>query len=314
MPLSSSHDFVSRGGNSATSTRRNVGFLLLLLSTVIRAWAPLTSLFKLSFQDARYTHIMVIPIISASMIYLQRKAIFGESLLFPTMALPLIILELISFHPAVGSSETLSIFAFVLIVIAGFAVCYGRRAVTNAIFPLSFLLLMIPLPTGVLDQTILALQEGTSELTYILIKMLGVPVFRQGIRLSLPGVDIEIAAQCSGIRSSIALFITALLAGQFFLRSGWCRVSLTLLVIPIAILKNAVRIATISCLGVYVNVAFLYGRLHRNSGLAFAPLALAMFVPLVFAFYKLESHHQIRQHEDRAGTIAPSSPRRGFLF
>ena len=116
-------------------------------------------------------------------------------------------------------------------------------------------------------------------------------MFRRGFQLSLPGADIKIAEQCSGIRSSIALFITALLCGQIFLRSGWSRLSLALLAIPVAIFKNAVRVATISYLGAYVDVAFFYGRLHRYGGLPFSLLALAILLPVLFALHKFESRH-----------------------
>ena len=101
---------------------------------------------------------------------------------------------------------------------------------------------MIPIPTLVLDNIVLALQKGSSQVTYVLFKLLGVPVFMQALsRFSLPGVEIEIAKECSGIRSSLALFITGILASHVFLRSGWRMIVLSLSMIPLAIFKNAVR-------------------------------------------------------------------------
>jgi hypothetical protein len=57
-------------------------------------------------------------------------------------------------------------------------------------------------------------------MTYARFKLFGVPVFRQGFRFSLPGVEIEIAKECSGIRSSVALYNTGLLIGHVFLPSA----------------------------------------------------------------------------------------------
>ena len=148
---------------------------------------------------------------------------------------------------------------------------------------------MIPIPTVVFDKIVFALQKGSSEMTYVLFKLFGVPVFRQGFKFSLPGVEIEIAKECSGIRSSLALFITGILAAHVFLRSGWRMIVLSLAMIPLAIFKNAVRIVTLSWLGVYVDRSFLYGRLHQQGGILFALIALAIFVPLLFVLQKSES-------------------------
>jgi exosortase len=154
---------------------------------------------------------------------------------------------------------------------------------------------MAPIPEAVLDKVVFALQKGSAEMTYALFKLFGVPVFWQGFRFSLPGVEIEIAKECSGIRSSLALFITGMLAGHLFLQSGWRKVVLCLSTIPIAIFKNAVRIVTLSSLGVYVDRGFLFGRLHHQGGLLFALIALAIFAPLLFTLQKSESRSQ-RKH------------------
>jgi exosortase len=113
---------------------------------------------------------------------------------------------------------SLTVFAIVLVWIAGFALCYGTQSLRAAIFPLFFLLLMVPMPAEVLDKFVFALQKGSAEMTYALFKLFGVPVLWQGFKFSLPGVDIEIAKECSGIRASLALFITGMLAGHVFLQ------------------------------------------------------------------------------------------------
>ena len=58
-------------------------------------------------------------------------------------------------------------------------------------------------------------------------------------------------------------------SGGVLLASVRSRILLVLISIPIAILKNAIRITTISCLGLRVNRGFFYGNLHRNGGLPF---------------------------------------------
>ena len=75
----------------------------------------------------------------------------------------------------------------------------------------------IPIPDFLMKKTIYGLQVGSIELSEILFTLSGLPFEREGFFCSLPGVSIEVSEQCSGIRSSLALLITSLLAGHFFL-------------------------------------------------------------------------------------------------
>jgi exosortase len=147
---------------------------------------------------------------------------------------------------------------------------------------------MIPVPAPLMKPVILALQEGSAALSAVLFKLEHVPAFRTGLTFSLPGFDIEIAPQCSGIRSSIALCIASTLAGHLFLRTGWRQLLLVLITVPLVVFKNAVRIVTISTLGVYVSRDFLYGTLHHYSGLPFSLVELAILMPLVVRWHRSE--------------------------
>jgi exosortase/archaeosortase family protein len=88
----------------------------------------------------------------------------------------------------------------------------------------------------------------------------------------------------------LALLITSLLAGYVFLRSKWRRGILALSVVPVAIIKNGVRIVTLSLLAAYVDRGFLTGSLHhRYGGALFSVLALAALVPVLWLLQRQES-------------------------
>jgi exosortase len=174
---------------------------------------------------------------------------------------------------------------------AGFALCYGTESFSAALFPWMFLLFMVPLPVVALDKVVLVLQKGSAVMTFALFKLFGVPVLWRHFKFLLPGVEIEIAQECSGIRSSSALFITSILAGYMFLQSNWRRAVFSLFTIPVVIFKNAVRIVTISCLGVYVDPRFLHGKLHQYGGIPFSLVSLAILVPCLLALQRGERSH-----------------------
>ncbi len=194
-----------------------------------------------------------------------------------------------------------AILGLVIIWAGGFLTCYGVHAARAALFPLLFLLLMVPLPDAILSRIIDALQRGSVEISLLLFKAFGVPVLRQGVLLSVPGVTIEVAKECSSIRSSMALFITCLLAARFYLRSFWKQLFFVVLSLPLSLIKNGIRIATLTLLSIYVNPEFLHGDLHRDGGFVFFLLALLILWPVLVKLHRSEAHRVSKAHEIQAG-------------
>src|SRR6185437_15078263 len=111
----------------------------------------------------------------------------------------------------------------------------------------------------------------------------GVPVFREGFVFKLSDFTIYVAEECSGIRSALALFITGLVAGHLFLRSAWGKMGLLSIVVPLAIVKNTVRIVGLALLANYVDPAFITdSALHRNGGIPLFVLSLTVLFSLVW--------------------------------
>jgi len=272
------------------------GLFLLLSCTLFRA--PLYALADLAIHDEHYSHIALIPFISAFLVYVKRKPVFRDYRFCPAVGLPLLaggtalyFLASEIFHGAPGLSYV--VFTMVLVWIAGFVLCYGLQSFRAAIFPLFFLLLMIPVPPALLGKVVAVLQAGSAEATFVLFRALQVPVFREGFRFTVPHFTIEIAQQCSSIRSSTALFITGILAGHFGLRSDVLRTCLALVTVFIAMLTNAIRIVTLTCLAAYVDPGFLFGNLHHSGGAAFSLISVAILLALLVLFRRSERRPEV---------------------
>ncbi|HVH50400.1 MAG TPA: exosortase/archaeosortase family protein, partial [Candidatus Bathyarchaeia archaeon] len=177
---------------------------------------------------------------------------------------------------------SLYILALILIWMAGFVFLFGRQTLGNARFPFVFLLLTIPIPEFILHRLIYMLQKGSAELAAVLFDWSGVPVLRDGFVFHLAHVNIEVARECSGIRSSLALLILAILVAHFYLDTFWRQAVLVVGGLFVMILKNGVRIVTLTLLASYVNPDFLYGRLHRQGGVVFFLLGLLLLLPLLW--------------------------------
>jgi exosortase len=176
----------------------------------------------------------------------------------------------------------------VIVWIGGFVLFYGLEAFGKAIFPLMFLFFIVPLPTFLLEKVISILQEWSAGATFILFQLSGVPVLREGFIFHLPNLSIEVAKQCSGIHSGIALFITSIIAGKLFLATGWRKGILTLSVFPTTIIKNGLRIVTLSLLGNNLDERILSSPLHRQGGIPFFFLAVSFLLAVLWLLRRSE--------------------------
>lgn len=290
-------------GTSTTRERarqiplRDLCFLLLGGMFLIGFWTPLQTLVQVSFQSEQYSHILLIPFVSGYLLYKRRTTIFQNvKYRFDLGTIPLLagamVLYVVNWQSgslSQNDSLSLTMIGLVTLGLGGFLCFYGVHAFREALFPLMFLFLMVPFPDFLLAKTIRLLQVGSAEATHWFFDLAGVPVFREELRFSLPGITIEIAKECSGIRSSLALIITSLLAGHLFLRSSGKKVVLSAVVFPLIIVKNGLRIFTLSSLAVYVDRAFLTGWLHKQGGIVFFALVVTILGAVLWVLQRSEN-------------------------
>jgi exosortase C (VPDSG-CTERM-specific) len=156
-------------------------------------------------------------------------------------------------------------------------------------FALFFLFFFIPLPVVVTDFMSIALQHGSAEVSDWTLQMSGLPMLRDGMIFRLPGLTIQVAEECSGVRSTLVLFITSLIAGKMFLRSGWKRAVLAGLTLPLGLLRNALRITVLSWLSVNVDQDIINGPLHHQGGPIFFVISLLPLFGLLWYFKRSDS-------------------------
>ncbi|MFZ0883834.1 MAG: exosortase/archaeosortase family protein [Candidatus Acidiferrales bacterium] len=310
------------GSSGVLSDRHNgtpyavIGFLVICLLPAAFAWGLVRDVLALTFRNDTFTYIPLIPLVSAYLIYAERKSIFSAAsngwraggLLIALGAASLAAARFNFFQVRPENQVSLLMLAFVLTWAGAFALFFGERAFRAASFPLLFLVFAIPIPEPMLSQITLMLQQGSASATAAIFQLLNVPFLRQDLVFELPGVAIRVAEECSGIRSSLALLITTVLASHFFLRSGWRKLVLCILVIPIVVLKNGLRIATLSTLAIYVNPGFLYGRLHHQGGVVFFLIALVPMAFVLLLLQKSENRKSVLSTTARAPMTAITPP------
>jgi len=258
---------------------------------------PILALGKLSLSQDDSSYLILIPFISAAVLWLERRKVFLRISMDKSLGAAMLLLAAcFAFLSFLAANRALPdwqlsgwILTLAILWVAGFAFLFGRSAVKAASFPLLFLLLMVPIPNFLLDRIILALQKGSAWITGALFDLTGVPALRDGLVFHLPRVSIEVAKECSGISSSMALLILTLLVAHFRLKNRWHKALFVVCGLLMMIVKNGIRIASLTLLAIYVDPGFLFGRLHHQGGVVFFVLALLLLLPLLSFVERRES-------------------------
>lgn len=286
--------------------RSHVCFAGLLLIGAAVYSLPIGALAKLVFGNETYSHIPLIPLVSLILLVIQRKSIFAGAGRKPVAGFAVCAGGLILYGLATVLREHLDRLAFrnqdipndyltlcmagaVAWVIGSFITVYGLQAFKKARFALLFLVFTVPVPVFLLDGIITLLQLASAEASDIVFRLTGVSYHRSGLVFEFPNLAVRVAEECSGIRSSLSLFILSIITGYLFLRTFSRRAILALAIYPITVVKNAFRIVTVTLLANYLDMRFLTNHwIHSSGGIPFFAVAMGMFIPLVWALRRTE--------------------------
>ncbi len=219
------------------SIRRKVMFVALLLVGVVWWWHWITTLLTLAVSNEQYSHAFLVLPVSLSLALLEGRAKNVKPAWSPFPGLVIILISLaallaLQFTGSVGERAlVISIASLVVYWIGLVTLFFGVSVVRQFLFPLIFLFVIVPVPQVLVDKCIVALQVGSTEATFTLFRWSGVPVLKSGFVLTFSTLDIEVAKQCSGIRSSIILLISSLVLAHLYLRSYWGKILLVLAVV-----------------------------------------------------------------------------------
>jgi len=289
-------------GPDGRSSRLNF-FVLAIIVLGLCFGIPLYDLMRFAVQSELYSYILLIPFVSLYLIWLKKHDLPPDSkparklaALFFVIGLMVIgvywLIRHSGFEMAGEGGLTLSIFSFLSFFWGICCLFLGRETLRAIAFPVGLLVFMVPMPV-ILEQWIeTVLQHGSALMAAGFFKLSGATFLRDDLVFFLPGISLEVAPECSGIHSSLVLFITSLLAGYLFLRSPWNRTILALAVIPLALLRNGFRVFTIGELCVHVGPEMINSPIHRHGGPLFFVLSLIPFFLLLIALKKSERRRE----------------------
>jgi exosortase len=192
--------------------------------------------------------------------------------LFVVPALLLLVLD------AAIRTQMLSAIALVIALPGISLLLLGTRRTRELAFPLALAVFIVPIPTGMLTPIYGLLRPFAAIGTTWIVSLIGMPIARVGTSLSVPGLTVEVADNCSGWASLQAAVITALVLAHFS-RSRERRLALLLGAIPLALVCNVLRVTALVLLAQRYGGDLLETTLHPASGvILFGVVIAGLFV------------------------------------
>ena len=143
--------------------------------------------------------------------------------------------------------------------------------------PIAFLIFMFPIPSVLQNSVLLWLQKLAAISSTWTLQLLGVPALRDGSRLMIDGLELEVADACSGLRMSTIFGAMSVALAMMMNRPWWDRVVILLSAIPVALFTNVIRITITALLYLaFPESEAVKHAVHDWAGLAMMPIAMGI--------------------------------------
>lgn len=303
--MSSTHEIMERparikhGGSAGKEPRRRWGFVAAIVGLLLCFGPALHQLTQFAWESELYSYILLIPFVSVYLVWLKRRSLPVNSEPARGLAAAFVaagsavlavywMVDRSTPRMIIDDRLAFTTFSFCLYFLGICCFFTGKRTLRQLVFSLGLLIFMVPFPMSLMKGIETFLQHGSALVAEGLFRLSGTTFLREGLIFQLPGGIIEVAPECSGIHSSLVLFMTSLVAGYFFLRSPGKRIALSLAVIPLALLRNGFRIFTIGQLCIHIGFEMINSPIHRKGGPLFFGLSLIPFLLFLYLLQKAE--------------------------
>jgi len=182
---------------------------------------------------------------------------------------------------AAASELYLQRFSMIPFLLGWILLLEGKERTRILVFPVLFLLFMIPPPNIFWSSIALPLQLLASRAAEASLGLANIPVVRDGNVLHLEGCSLEVAAACSGIRSLVALMSLAAVFAEGSLtrsngpRSMIAKLLLVAAAIPVAVVVNTLRVTSAAFVATSAGEETV-DRFHDVSGFVMFAVAFAI--------------------------------------
>jgi exosortase len=179
-----------------------------------------------------------------------------------------------------GSEFFLKRFSIIPLLWGLVLLAWGWRMARRLVFPFAYLIFMIPLPYMIYDLIAFPLRLIAASLAGGILHTLGTPTLVEGNIIHLPYIVLNVVDACSGIRSLISLLAAGSILAYLMLPNRLSKILLVLLVFPVAVFTNALRVVTAGLLAKQIGLEAIEGSTHDFVGWAVFMVAFAIMAAI----------------------------------
>lgn len=246
---------------------------VLLGAATVLLWPTLLQMESVWRHSETYMHCYFIVPIAAYMVWERRTALYGltpsPAMLPVLLLLPVSVLWLSAFAIDVGFVSHLSQVVILQLLLWH---VLGHQIARQVRFPLLFLIFLAPFGESLTP----ALQDITADISVALLRLVDVPVYREGLYLHTAVTVYEVAVACSGLNFLISSAVVSLLFAYLYFHSWYKQVIFVVFVLVLAIVANGLRAFLLMLIGDKTNLAWGFGDDHYYYG--WAVFAITMLI------------------------------------
>ncbi len=283
------------------------GLALCVLALFGLFWEPARHIVRIWATSPTFNHgFLILPIVGY-LAWRQRTAVLAHP---PEPFLPGLVLVALAgiawLLGAVADVLLVQQFALVGFIQAVTLTVLGRRAFHILAFPLFYIVFAVPFGQMLVPH----LQDVTAFLAVAILRVIGIPVFIEGVFLSTPTGNFRVAEACSGIRFLIATIALAFLYAHVMYRTLWRRVLFIGLAFVVPIIANGIRAFGIVYLAYLTDNEVAVGVDHLVYGWIFFSFVTILMIMLGQTFCEPPGADDDAA-SDASGPAADAAPRKG---
>lgn len=260
--------------------------LLLRLAIPLAAWlliyySSLINMIGVWDNSKTYEHCYLILPISLWLIWQEKDRL--KNVPFSTSWAPVILLVFPCLLWIIGRTASISFFEHVAAVTSLQLILWamlGNAFARSIYFPILYLSFCIPFG----EELIPYLQEITADISVYLVQLSGVPIYREGMYLTLPNGQFEVAEACSGIRFLISSIALGTLFSYVFFQKWWKFFLFIIFSSIFPIIANGIRAYGIIMIGNFSNMKYAAGADHLIYGWVFFSIVILFMFFIAWYF------------------------------
>lgn len=286
----------------------HLGLVLIAFAAYFRVFIQKQALISL---NPDWSHAYLVPVIAGYYVYVNRDRLASVRIQRGWLGLPMLLVGMVGYFGFTLTSlnnHTLQGFCMILALSGVILFLLGGRFWRLVLFPQAYLVLAVRMPEPLLQMVTPTLQRWAAVGSYYLLNIIGYPTEIQGVTLTI--VDsgnvypLNIAEACSGMRMVVGFLALGIAIAFLSCRRSWQRITLIVLAVPVAVLVNIIRVATIGVMTTF-DESWARGDAHIFLGLVWLFPALLLYLGLSWIV-----QHIVIYEDDRSPTASPRSARR----